>query len=178
MTWLERVRLWRGNKPLPLPLRHGALGERAAKKQLQKAGLKFLAANFRSRRGEVDLIFRDADCLLFKTKRISPCSGQTSTITSWSTIRTIRFLSRTSNSGSPQTCSRFSAKRTSCSDDGSSNTTRWHFSFVILASSSATRSNAQFHRRSNSSATNRFFGSVASYWLKEMASTVAQTSGY
>ena len=65
MTWLERVRLWRGNKPLPLPLRHGAPRERAAKRQLQKAGLKFVAANFRSRRGEVDLIFRDADCLLF-----------------------------------------------------------------------------------------------------------------
>jgi putative endonuclease len=32
---------------------------------LQKAGLKFLAANFRSERGEIDLIFRDGDCLAF-----------------------------------------------------------------------------------------------------------------
>ena len=27
--------------------------------------MKFLVANFRSRRGEIDLIFRDADCLVF-----------------------------------------------------------------------------------------------------------------
>jgi putative endonuclease len=65
MTWLEIVRLWRGKKPLPLHLRYGALGERAAKKHLRRAGLKFLAANFRSRRGEIDLIFREADCLVF-----------------------------------------------------------------------------------------------------------------
>ena len=32
---------------------------------MQKAGLKFLAANFRSARGEIDLIFRDGDCLAF-----------------------------------------------------------------------------------------------------------------
>ena len=66
MNFPERIRaLWRGSKPLPLHLRHGALGEHAAKKQLRKAGLKFLAANFRSERGEVDLIFRDGDCLVF-----------------------------------------------------------------------------------------------------------------
>jgi putative endonuclease len=28
-------------------------------------GLKFLAANFRSARGEIDLVFRDGDCLAF-----------------------------------------------------------------------------------------------------------------
>jgi putative endonuclease len=49
----------------PEHLRRGKLGERAAKKFLQKAGLKFLAANFRSKRGELDLVFRDADCLVF-----------------------------------------------------------------------------------------------------------------
>jgi putative endonuclease len=65
MTWLEIVRLWRGKKALPLNLRYGALGERAARKHLRRAGLKFLTANFRSRRGEIDLIFRDDDCLLF-----------------------------------------------------------------------------------------------------------------
>lgn len=50
---------------LPLHLRHGALGERAAKKHLRGLGLKFLTANFRSDRGEIDLIFRDDDCLVF-----------------------------------------------------------------------------------------------------------------
>jgi putative endonuclease len=49
----------------PEHVRHGELGERAAKKFLQKCGLKFLAANFRSARGEIDLIFRDGDCLVF-----------------------------------------------------------------------------------------------------------------
>jgi putative endonuclease len=46
-------------------LRRGELGERAAKRFLQKQGLKFLTANFRSARGEIDLIFRDDDCLAF-----------------------------------------------------------------------------------------------------------------
>ena len=49
----------------PEHLRRGILGERAAKKFLRQAGLKFLAANFRSGRGEIDLIFRDNDCLVF-----------------------------------------------------------------------------------------------------------------
>ncbi len=52
-------------KERPEHLRRGELGERAAKKFLQKAGLKFLAANFRSARGEIDLVFRDDDCLVF-----------------------------------------------------------------------------------------------------------------
>jgi putative endonuclease len=49
----------------PEHLRRGVLGERAAKKHLQKLGLKFLVANFRSERGEIDLVFRDSDCLVF-----------------------------------------------------------------------------------------------------------------
>jgi putative endonuclease len=65
MTLLERLNSWRGKKPPPLTVRYGALGERAAKKHLQKAGLKFLTANFRTGRGELDLVFRDADCLVF-----------------------------------------------------------------------------------------------------------------
>jgi putative endonuclease len=49
----------------PTHLRRGALGERAARTHLQQAGLKFLTANFRSSRGEIDLVFRDGDCLVF-----------------------------------------------------------------------------------------------------------------
>ena len=52
-------------KAVPEHLRRGKLGELAAKKHLQKAGLKFLTANFRSDRGEIDLIFREDDCLVF-----------------------------------------------------------------------------------------------------------------
>ena len=54
-----------GGKIRPENLRRGTLGERAAKKFLSRAGLKYLTANFRSERGETDLIFRDADCLVF-----------------------------------------------------------------------------------------------------------------
>ena len=46
-------------------LERGKLGERAARKHLQRLGLKFLTANFRSERGEIDLIFRDHACLVF-----------------------------------------------------------------------------------------------------------------
>ena len=46
-------------------LRRGRLGERAAKRQLKKDGLKFLYANFRGEAGEIDLIFRERETLVF-----------------------------------------------------------------------------------------------------------------
>jgi putative endonuclease len=61
MNLLQRVL-----KPaLPVNLEHGQIGESAAKAHLKKLGLKFLVANYSSERGEVDLIFRDRDCLVF-----------------------------------------------------------------------------------------------------------------
>lgn len=65
MTLLERLRAWWARKEKPLHLRYGELGERAARKHLKRQGLKFLVANFRSPRGEIDLVFRDKDCLVF-----------------------------------------------------------------------------------------------------------------
>lgn len=66
MSWWQRIKEAIGStKTEPEHLRRGKLGERAAKKHLQKAGLKFLTANFKSRRGEIDLIFRDGECLVF-----------------------------------------------------------------------------------------------------------------
>jgi putative endonuclease len=62
---LEKLKLRLSGTAKPESHRRGALGEHAAKKYLQQAGLKYLAANFRSERGETDLIFRDADCLVF-----------------------------------------------------------------------------------------------------------------
>ena len=50
---------------MPFHLRHGVMGERAAKRHLRRTGLRFLVANFRSARGEIDLVFRDGDCLVF-----------------------------------------------------------------------------------------------------------------
>jgi putative endonuclease len=65
MRLAEKIKSWIGREEKPEHLRRGELGERAAKKHLRQQGLKFLAANFRSARGEIDLIFRDADCLVF-----------------------------------------------------------------------------------------------------------------
>ena len=65
MNLLEKIKAKFAGGEKPEHLRRGELGERAAKKYLQKLGLKFLAANFRSERGEIDLIFRDGDCLAF-----------------------------------------------------------------------------------------------------------------
>ena len=64
-TFLERIGVWWDRKEQPLHLRYGELGERAARKHLRKRGMKFLTANFRTERGEIDLIMRDADCLVF-----------------------------------------------------------------------------------------------------------------
>jgi putative endonuclease len=65
------MRLWQrilavlGWKLEPQHLRRGRLGERAARTYLKRHGLKFLTANFRSARGEIDLVFRDGECLVF-----------------------------------------------------------------------------------------------------------------
>ena len=65
MNIREKLKMLFAGKPKPEHLRRGELGERAAKRFLRRAGLKFLTANFRSERGEIDLIFRDDDCLVF-----------------------------------------------------------------------------------------------------------------
>ena len=65
MSLTDRLKSWLQRPERPEHLRRGEVGERAAKKHLQKLGLKFLTANFRSKRGEIDLIFRDGDCLVF-----------------------------------------------------------------------------------------------------------------
>jgi len=64
MSILEKIKSLLSREEKPEHLRRGALGERAAKRHLQRLGLKFLTANFAGR-GETDLIFRDDDCLVF-----------------------------------------------------------------------------------------------------------------
>lgn len=49
---------------MPAHLRRGQQGERAARRHLESMGLKFLVANYRSKRGELDLVFRDGECLV------------------------------------------------------------------------------------------------------------------
>lgn len=62
LDFLRRI-LRRGS--LPEHLQSGRDGEKAAKKYLVAKGLKFLTSNFNSGRGEIDLVFRDEDCLVF-----------------------------------------------------------------------------------------------------------------
>ena len=64
LLW-QRIKSAFGKSAEPEHLRRGRIGEAAAKKHLQRLGLKFLTANFRSSRGEIDLVFRDDDCLVF-----------------------------------------------------------------------------------------------------------------
>ena len=65
MSLLEKLKVKLAGKPKPEHLRRGELGERAAETHLKAQGLKFLARNFRSRHGEIDLVFRDAAGLVF-----------------------------------------------------------------------------------------------------------------
>jgi Uncharacterised protein family UPF0102 len=65
MKLLDQLKARLAGKEKPEHLRRGELGESAAKKFLKQQSLKFLTANFRSPRGEIDLIFRDGDGLLY-----------------------------------------------------------------------------------------------------------------
>ena len=62
---------------MPEHLRRGQLGERAARKHLRRLGLRFLTANFRSARGEIDLVLRDGDCLVFAEVKTRSSEGWT-----------------------------------------------------------------------------------------------------
>jgi putative endonuclease len=75
MRLLGQLKWWDKGKDSPVTERHGRLGEEAAKKHLKKRGLKFLAANFRSARGEIDLVFRDGDCLVFVEVKARAAGG-------------------------------------------------------------------------------------------------------
>ena len=65
MKLLTKLRDWFGRRSAPVHIQRGILGERAARKYLEQKGLRFLTANFRSDHGEIDLIFRHGDCLVF-----------------------------------------------------------------------------------------------------------------
>ena len=75
MRLFEQFKWWGDKKDLPISARHGQMGERAAKKHLQKQGLKYLTANFRSARGEIDLVFREDDCLVFVEVKTRAAGG-------------------------------------------------------------------------------------------------------
>ena len=49
----------------PEHLRRGRLGEEAAAAELRRRGWKHLTSNYRGPRGEIDLVFRDGEFLVF-----------------------------------------------------------------------------------------------------------------
>jgi putative endonuclease len=60
------------------PSRSGEIGRRAeliARDYLESRGLRTLATNFRSRWGEIDLVMRDADCVVFVEVRFRRSSA-------------------------------------------------------------------------------------------------------
>ena len=64
MVWGDGFMEWFRHAE-PEHLRRGRLGEQVARRHLKKAGLKFLYANYRTTKGEIDLIFRDGEALVF-----------------------------------------------------------------------------------------------------------------
>ena len=75
MSLWQRIKQRFGAVEEPEHLRRGRIGEAAAKRQLQSLGLKFLTANFRSERGEIDLVFRDGECLVFVEVKTRTAGG-------------------------------------------------------------------------------------------------------
>lgn len=63
--WNRLRKCWNPDADQPEHLIRGRLGEKAAAKFLRKKGLKMLMKNYRSKRGEIDLVLRDGDCLVF-----------------------------------------------------------------------------------------------------------------
>ena len=61
----QRFCRWIRFEPKASHLIQGERGEEVARDYLQSRGMSFLAANFRSRRGEIDLIMRESNCLVF-----------------------------------------------------------------------------------------------------------------
>ena len=59
------LRLWKPQGEEAKHLLRGRLGEEAAEGLLKVNGLKLLTRNYSSDHGEIDLICRDGDCLVF-----------------------------------------------------------------------------------------------------------------
>jgi putative endonuclease len=78
MAFWSKLKFWRSAKPLPpVHLQRGTLGEGAARDHLKEMGLKFLTANFACKEGEIDLIFRDAETLVFVEVKTRTVGGWT-----------------------------------------------------------------------------------------------------
>ena len=64
MALWAKLKFWKSVRS-QIHLQRGTLGEEAARDFLKAAGLKFLTANYACKEGEIDLIFRDRETLVF-----------------------------------------------------------------------------------------------------------------
>jgi len=95
MNWLRKLAAVVGRQTAePEHLRRGRIGEEAARRYLRGRGLKPLTTNFRSPRGELDLICRDGDCLVFVEVK-TRTSGQWTRPAAAVNARKRRLLTRT-----------------------------------------------------------------------------------
>lgn len=71
--WFDQIKQWLARRSASAAhLQLGAAGENAARDYLARKGWKFLAANYRVPVGEIDLVFREEEVLVFvevKTRR-------------------------------------------------------------------------------------------------------------
>jgi putative endonuclease len=72
-----KLKFWSSQKEKPVHLERGSLGEDAARDFLKKQGLDFLTANFSCKEGEIDLIFRDGETLVFVEVKTRTAGGWT-----------------------------------------------------------------------------------------------------
>lgn len=77
MALWAKLKFWSSRKEKPVHLERGSLGEDAARDFLKKQGLKFLTANFSCKEGEIDLIFRDGETLVFVEVKTRTAGGWT-----------------------------------------------------------------------------------------------------
>ncbi|MGZ8900332.1 MAG: YraN family protein [Limisphaerales bacterium] len=77
MALWAKLKFWSSRKEQPIHLERGSLGEDAARDYLKGQGLKFLTANFSCKEGEIDLIFRDGETLVFVEVKTRTAGGRT-----------------------------------------------------------------------------------------------------
>jgi putative endonuclease len=72
-----KLKFWSSQKEKPVHLERGDLGEIAARDFLKEQGLKFLTSNFSCKEGEIDLIFREGETLIFVEVKTRTAGGRT-----------------------------------------------------------------------------------------------------
>ncbi len=75
---VARLRRWRNlntTSRKPVQHRHGEIGENAAARFLRQKGIKILLRNYQSRYGEIDIIGREKDILVFVEVKARQADG-------------------------------------------------------------------------------------------------------